>query len=49
MLCQTTVRPVGTVAGFGENDGMPLMSTMSIVIAPVGVGVLVRPVGYGFP
>jgi hypothetical protein len=35
-LCHTTVCPGGTVAGFGENDWLPLMPTTLIVIAPAG-------------
>ena len=35
-LCQTTVWPGGTVAGFGENDCAPLMPMTSITTAPAG-------------
>src|SRR5262245_48336373 len=39
MLCHTTVCPVGTVAGFGENDWLPFSRTTLMVIAAAGGGV----------
>src|SRR5262245_5117990 len=38
ILCQTTVWPGGSVAGFGENDRAPLTPTTLIVTVPVGGG-----------
>jgi hypothetical protein len=35
-LCQATVWPGGTVAGFGENDCAPFSRTTLIVMAPAG-------------
>jgi hypothetical protein len=37
MLCQTTIWPAGSVAGFGEKDCAPLSRTMSIVTTPFDV------------
>src|ERR1041385_425113 len=35
-LCQTTIWPAGTVAGFGENDCAPFSRTTSMTVAPTG-------------
>src|SRR5262245_46896709 len=49
MLCHTTVCPVGTVAGFGENDWLPFSRTTLMVIAPAGGGVSLGPEGDELP
>jgi hypothetical protein len=38
-LCQTTICPAGSVAGFGENDCAPLTATTLIVTTPATLGV----------
>src|SRR6188472_1329661 len=49
MLCQMTVCPAGTVAGFGENDWLPFSRTTLMVIAPAGAGVLLGAEGDELP